>query len=177
MSTQVITATGRRPPRLSRGARTSLLTGHVITAVGLLGVDVAALALEISGWRGADPVTVYPAVALLVRWLLIPLAVLSWLTGAALGLLTPWGLLRHWWVTLKLVINTAGVVLALVVLLPLVDDNATRARATATLDGDAARAVRNSSGACVALVLSVLLATFKPFGRTRSRSPSRTTTP
>lgn len=176
MSTDVITTTRRRVRRLPRGVRTSLLTAHVITAVGLLGVDVAVLALEISGWRGADPTTIYPAVSLLVRWLLIPLAILSWLTGVALGLLTPWGLLRHWWVALKLVINTVGLVLAVFVLLPLVRRNADQAIAGPMLD-DAASAVRSSSGACVALVLSVLLATFKPFGRLRGRNHTRRTTP
>jgi hypothetical protein len=175
MSAQSITTTQRPTRRLSRGARTSLLTAHVITAVGLLGVDVAALALEIAGWRNADPVMIYPAVSLLVRWLLIPLAILSWLTGVALGLLTPWGLLRHWWVTLKLVINTAGLVLAVLVLLPLVRSNADQALAGQSLDGDTAQAVRNSTGACVALVLSVLLATFKPVGRLRGAHPRRTT--
>src|SRR4051794_7922812 len=174
MSTEAITTT-RAGWRLPRTARTSLLTAHVIPAVGLLGVDVAALALEIAGWRGTDPVTIYPAVSLLVRWLLIPLAVASWLTGLALGLLTPWGLVRHWWVALKLVINTAGLVLAVFVLLPLVRSNADQALATGALGGDAASAVRNSTGACVALVLSVLLATFKPFGRLRGHHDTRRT--
>jgi hypothetical protein len=176
MSTEAITTT-RAAWRLPRPARTSLLTAHVVTAVGLLGVDVAALALEIAGWRGTDPVTIYPAVSLLVRWLLIPLAVLSWLTGIGLGLLTPWGLVRHWWVALKLVINTAGLVLALFVLLPLVRSNADQALAAEALGGDAASAARNSTGACVALVVSVALATFKPFGRLRGRPRTRRTAP
>src|SRR4051812_43991061 len=154
MSTHAITTTRR--PGVSQGccrvASAPRCSRHVITAAGLLGADVAALPRDTSGWRDADPVRVYPAISLLVRWLLIPLAILSLLAGVALRMLTSWRLLRRWWV----VINTVGLALAVVGLLPL-GQRRHQPLGAQSLDGEG-HAVRNSSGAWVALVLSVLLA-------------------
>jgi Electron transfer DM13 len=73
-----------------------------------------------AGAAGHDPPTVYPAARLLGAALLVPLALASLLNGVALGLLTPWGLVRYWWVAIKLTLTTAGTVLALVLLTTLV---------------------------------------------------------
>lgn len=159
--------TTRRGPRLSPPWRKLLLTIHVIVSVGLLGTDTAVLALVTSGWLGdAGPVTVYPAAHLLGTDLLLPLALLALVTGLALGLLTPWGLLRHWWVLISLVVNTAGTVLAVFVLLPGLD-----AAATAALAGQAVASppslVRDSGAACCVLITTVAISYYKPFGRIR----------
>ena len=71
--------------------RTLLLTVHVAATVSLLGADLALLALGISGARGADPQTVYPAARLVGTWLAAPLALTSLATGLLQGVLTPWG--------------------------------------------------------------------------------------
>jgi hypothetical protein len=47
----------RLPPRW----RMAVLTVHVITAVGWLGVDLVLLTFGIAGLSGADPDLVYPA--------------------------------------------------------------------------------------------------------------------
>lgn len=162
--------TARRGPRLPPPWRKLLLTVHVIVSVGLLGTDAAVLALVTSGWLGdADPVTVYPAAHLLGTDLLLPLALLALVTGLALGLLTPWGLLRHWWVLISLVVNTGGTVLAVSVLLPGLD-----AAATAALAGHAVASppslVRDSGAACCVLIATVAISYYKPFGRIGRRS-------
>src|SRR6476646_9087638 len=107
-------ATRRLAPRWRR----LLLTTHIGASVGLLGTDATVVLLAVTGARGADPAHVYPAAELIGSVLLVPAALLSLLTGVLLGLLTPWGLFRHWWVTVKLVLTTAGAVLSLVVLTP-----------------------------------------------------------
>lgn len=173
MSTQDLSAlprTADRPARsrLSPPWRELLLSVHVIVSVGLLGTDGAVLLLAVAGWRGADPLTVYPAAHLLGADLLAPLALLALATGLALGLLTPWGVLRHWWVALKLALNTAGAVLALLVLVPSLDAAARTADARAALPaGDGLQLVRAAGGASAVLVITVLLSTYKPFGRVR----------
>src|SRR5215211_2578767 len=103
------------PHRLAPRWRKLLLTTHVATSVGLLGTDATVLLLAA---EGSEPGAVYPAAQLIGALLLVPLALVSLTSGIALGLLTPWGLLRHWWVTAKLALTTAGAVLALVVLTP-----------------------------------------------------------
>ncbi len=180
-------ATPLRSQSIPRGWRNLLLSVHVIASVGLLGTDAAVLTLNIAGWRHADPRTVYPAAHLIALWLLLPLAVASVLTGVALGLLTRWGITRYWWVTIKLALNFAGLVLAVTILLPELSDaahlaaaaHAARPSATARLG-----LARDTAAASTVLITTVLLAVFKPFGRlprrredTQRAAPTATRTP
>jgi hypothetical protein len=119
----------RLPPRW----RKLLLTLHVAGSVALLGADGSVLLLGADAALGADPRDQYPAAALVGSALLVPLALVALVTGTALALLTPWGLFRHWWVTLKLVLTLAGTVLAFVVLTPTLDALAEAARAGAVI--------------------------------------------
>jgi hypothetical protein len=141
---------------------------HVAASVGLLGVDSAVLLLAVAGARGADPAGVYPAARLIGSLLLVPLALTALLTGIVLGLLTPWGLLRHWWVALKLGLTTAGAVLALVVLTPALAGLADAAAAGGAIPGaQRLLLVRDSGAASVVLLVTVALSVAKPFGRLR----------
>lgn len=148
--------------RLTPWWRRTLVTVHVGASVGLLGVDAGVLGLAVVGVRGADPDTVYPAAALLGTVLLVPLAVTGLVTGLLLGWLTPWGLFRHWWVTAKLALTLAGTVAALVVLRPALDRLAVAADPAGRVF-----LVRASSGACVVLLVALVLSVHKPFGRIR----------
>jgi hypothetical protein len=155
---------GTLPPRW----RKVLRAAHVTVSVGLLGSDAAVLVLATAGRLGSDPVTVYPAAHLIGELLLLPLAVLALVTGIALGLLTPWGLLRHWWVVLSLAITAGGTVLAAFVLVP-----GLGAAASAALAGhsvaDATGLVRDAGAACCVLIATVVLSYLKPFGTVRRR--------
>jgi hypothetical protein len=104
--------------KLSPRWRKLLLTIHVVSAVSVLGTDLVLLVLGISSMRGADPQTVYPAAHLVATWLLAPLAVLALGTGVLQGLLTQWGLLRYWWVTIKLSLTPILTGVILFVLVP-----------------------------------------------------------
>lgn len=175
-----MTATLQAPPLLPqpipRSWRNLLLSAHIIASVGLLGTDAAVLTLNIAGWRHADPQTIYPAARLIGAWLLLPLAVASVLTGVALGLLTPWGITRYWWVSIKLALNLAGLVLAITILLPALSEAAHAATALhPSTPGATARLglARDTAAASTVLVTTVLLATFKPFGRLRRRRVDR----
>ena len=161
---------------MKRRTRQGLLSLHIIVSVGLLGSDAALLALSVAGARGAPGVAVYPAALLVGQWLLLPLAALSLLTGVAQGLLTPWGVVRYHWTLLKLVLNTAGLTLAWLVLLPSLHAAANQAQGAlhAVSGRDRLGLVRNSSAAITVLVVTVLLSVFKPFGRIAARRPPRT---
>jgi hypothetical protein len=157
-----------RGRRLSPTWRKTLLTTHVVSSVGLLGADAAVLALVVAGWGGSEPLTVYPAAYLLGQALIVPLALLALTTGVALGLFTPWGLLRHWWILIKLLLTAGGTVLAVFVLVPTLDAAATEALAQRALS-DPFALIKDSGGACAVLLVTILLAYFKPFGRLRRR--------
>ena len=103
---------------LSPHWRKLLLTVHVSVAAGLIGADLALLTLAVSGWRGADPVSIYPAMSLLSRWVVAPLAVAALITGVLQAVLGPYGLLRYLWVTIKLAITLILTGLVLFVVVP-----------------------------------------------------------
>lgn len=160
----------RSKSKLSPPWRKLLMVVHLIVAVGLLGSDLAVLVLVTSGWRGAEPVTVYPAAHLISVVVLVPLALLAVATGLLQGLLTPWGLLRHWWVTIKLVLTVAGTVLALFVLTPSLAGAEQAALAGMSVAPvDKIGLVRASSAASVVLIVTVVLSVYKPFGRLLGR--------
>jgi hypothetical protein len=163
---------GSSTRRLSPRWRKLLLTVHVAASVGLLGVDATVVALGVAGLRGSDPRTVYPAADLIGAALLLPLVLVALTSGVALGLLTPWGLLRHWWVTVKFALTVAGTVLAVLVLTPALGDAAQSARAGTALPAtQRLELVRDAGAASVVLLTTVALSVHKPFGRLRVRRP------
>ena len=83
--------------RLTPRGRKALLTLHVATAVGWLGVDLVQLTLGAAGLTGHRPDVVYPAIGLIGQVLFVPLSVLVWVVGVVSAAVTPWGLLRHRW--------------------------------------------------------------------------------
>jgi hypothetical protein len=157
---------GRR--RLTPRWRKLLMVVHLIVSLGLLGSDAAVLVLVIAGWLGSAASTVYPAAYLLGVTLLVPLGLLALVTGILQGLLTPWGLLRYWWVVVKLVLIVAGNLLAVFVLVPSLAAAAQTA-ATGTLPDNPFGLVRDASGATTVLIVTVVLSIYKPFGRLRGR--------
>lgn len=146
--------------------RIFLRTLHVVASMGLLGADASVLALAIAGWFGSAPLTIYPAAHLIGAMLVVPLALLALISGTVLGALTPWGLLRHWWVLIKFVLTLGGTVLALFVLIPALHTAAAAAVATTTVS-DPFALVKDSGGACGVLLVTAVLAYYKPFGRIR----------
>jgi hypothetical protein len=156
--------------------RTALLTAHIGATVALLGADLSLLALGIAGSRGADPQTVYPAAHLLGSSLVAPLAVASLATGLLQGVLTQWGLVRYWWVTIKLAITVVLAGLLLLVLVP----GLGRVAAVATgptphliTDAQRLRLAVAPAAASALLALNIVLATFKPRWRVAGLSISR----
>jgi hypothetical protein len=159
---------GNRSRRLAPRWRKLLLTTHIGSSVGLLGTDATVLLLAVTGAQGRDPGAVYPAAQLIGSLVLVPAALLSLTTGVLLGLLTSWGLFRHWWVTAKLALTTAGAVLSLVVLTPALEGLADGPGGTLP---ERLELVRDSGAASVVLLTTLVLSVYKPFGRvTFSRS-------
>jgi hypothetical protein len=160
----------RARSRLSPPWRKALMTGHLISSLGLLGCDLTVLTLGIAGSYGADPVTVYPAAYLIGLVLLVPLALVSLVTGVLQGLLTPWGLARYWWVVGKFVLTVAGVLLGLFVLTPqlaLMADAATSMPGVGPSAVARSNTVMDSAAASIVLLVIVVLSVYKPFGRLR----------
>lgn len=84
------------------------LTTHVISSVGLLGSIAAFLVLSMAGLNSQDEQilrAVYISMDLVARFIIVPLALASLLTGLIQSFGTHWGLFRHYWVLAKLLIT------------------------------------------------------------------------
>ncbi len=156
--------------------RKLLLTVHVVASVGLIGTALVLVALGISSVRGADPQTIYPAAYLVEVWLVAPLALVALGTGVLQAVLSPWGLVRYWWVTIKLTTTAGFAGVALFVLLPRLEASADAAIGPAAQTFTIAERlplVIAPSVAVALLVFNVVLAIYKPGWRLRSRPKER----
>lgn len=156
------------PPQRWRHVRT-LLFVHIAASVALVGGDLAILILGASGKSGAKPETIYPAMERIATWGLQPLALLALVSGVALGLAGPFGLVRYWWVTIKLAVTVVLTTLVITVVVPGLGRAADTAEGigTSTLLSEAQMLmyVVIPSTALGLLLLNVALAVFKPSWR------------
>jgi uncharacterized membrane protein len=99
-------------PRL----RKFVLTTHVAASVGWLGAVVVFLALAVIGVTGQDAQLVraaYLAAEPVTGFVIVPLALVSLVTGVFQSLGTQWGLFRHYWVLFKLLLNVIATIVLL----------------------------------------------------------------
>lgn len=152
------------------GARKLALTAHVASSVGWLGAVAAFIGLAIVGLASQSSQTVrgvYLVMEPTARFVLLPLALASLLTGLVQALGTPFGLFRHYWVVFKLLINLA----ATVVLLMYMETFRYLADVAADQQVDLAT-VRSASpllhgvAALLLLLAATALAVYKPRGLT-----------
>lgn len=151
----------------------AVLTAHVTASVGWFGAVVVFLVLSIVGLTSSDARTVraaYIALDSMGWFVLVPFSLASLATGLVQALGTHWGLFRHYWVLLKLVIN---VVATAVLLLYMQTLSSLGALARETLSRRELSDLRDPSpvlhagGAVVLLLVATTLAVYKPRGMTR----------
>jgi hypothetical protein len=100
------------PPPL----RKLVLAIHLSCSVGWLGAVVAYLVLDLTVASSNDPQLVraaWLAMGLVVSWSIVPLALASLGTGLVIALGTKWGLFRHWWVLISLLLTIVATVVLL----------------------------------------------------------------
>jgi hypothetical protein len=156
---------------MAPGVRKLALTVHVTSSVGWLGAVVAVLVLAVAGMTSGDVLTVrgvYLAMELMGRLVLVPLALASLLSGLVQSLGTAWGLFRHYWVLLKLLITvlaTAVLLMYMETLGGLADVAAGPADQLELLRTPSV--VLHAGAALLLLLVATILALYKPRGRTR----------
>lgn len=91
-------------PRLRKFA----LTMHVTAALGWVGAVVAYLVLVVTAMNGQDAQTLWAAwIAMeLIGWrAIVPLSLVSLLTGLVMSFGTKWRLFQHYWVVISLALT------------------------------------------------------------------------
>src|SRR5215211_9490247 len=90
-------------PRLRRFA----LAAHIALAVGWIGAVAGYIALDVAAATSQDAQALracYLAMGLIAWYVIVPLALASLLTGLLMSLGTRWGLFRHYWVMISLLL-------------------------------------------------------------------------
>jgi hypothetical protein len=156
---------------LSAPRRKALLAVHVATSVGFAGAVAAFLALAIAGLGATDGElagAMYLGMQITTSSIIVPLAIASLAVGILDSLATPWGLVRYYWVVVKLSLTVAALAV-LLLQVPTIDLLAEAAREGTLGDYAGARfsMILHGAGGLAVLLVVVVLSVYKPRGVTR----------
>ena len=159
---------------MTPGLRRLNLTAHVASSVGWLGAVVTFLVLSIAGVASQKADVVrgsYLAMNLIGQFVIVPLSVVSLVTGLVQALGTQWGLVRYYWVLTKFALTVFATILLLLHQFTAVA-GAARRMLTATSDSLPSagplgtQLVIDAGLAILVLLMTTTLSVFKPWGRT-----------
>jgi hypothetical protein len=156
-----------RPP-----VRKLWLVLHLLSAAAWIGIDVIVAVLVAVGRFGGNPALrglAYEALGTFVVWPMLTSGLICLLTGLVLGWYSKWGLLRYWWVAVKLGLNLALCTLILVALQPgmaEVRDYGVALAAGLPSVIDTGNLVFPPIVSLTALSFATVLSVYKPWGRT-----------
>lgn len=170
----------RGRPHLRSPLRKAVLVIHLLSAGAWIGIDVLVAVLVLVGWFG-QPSTAGLAYRALGTFVAVPMLVAALVclaTGLLLGLATRWGLVRYWWVLVKLVLTVVLCVLIVVALQPRMPEVVAHGEAVSRSTGTGSTGSRAEviwlffppAVSLTMLVLATGLAVYKPWGRLPRRN-------
>jgi hypothetical protein len=150
------------------------LTAHVVSSVAWLGAVAAFLALSIAGLVSRDPDIVrgaYLSMNLIGLFVIVPLSFTALVTGFVQSMGTEWGLVRHYWILMKLALTIGSTLLLLLHQLTAVASAAKSVlgAAAGTLPDAVPAGMQLACDAGLAVLVLLLIATlsvYKPWGLT-----------
>lgn len=154
------------------GLRKFALTLHITFSVGWIGAVAAYIALDATTATSQDVqilCAAYLAMELVARYVIVPLAFAALLTGLVMSLGTKWGLFRHYWVLISLLLTVIATAVLLVetrtisYLAGIAADPATSGGDLRALESTLVHSV----GGMVVLLVVMWLNVYKPRGLTR----------
>ena len=160
---------------LTPSLRKVALSLHVTSSVGWLGAVAAFLALALASLTRRDAQLVRSAdlaMDLTAWFVVVPFCLASLLTGLVSSLGTPWGLFRHYWVLMKLLITVPATLILLVHLQPIRLLASAALKTTLTSSGTDLHGLRSllataAAAALLTLLVLTILSLYKPRGMTR----------
>jgi hypothetical protein len=157
---------------MSPGLRKFALAVHLIVSVGWIGGVAAYMALDVAAATGDEAQTLraaYLAMEVITRFVIVPLAFASGLTGLVMSLGTNWGLFRHYWVLISLVLTMIAIAVLLIETRTIGHFADIAAAPTTTVDDLRAlgSTLVHSVGGTVILLVILVLNLYKPQGMTR----------
>lgn len=165
----------RRPKRLPPRGRKFLLAVHVIFSIAWIGVSSCMVVLSLMGLSFDDPrmvEAIYQALKIFDLTVITITSFTSVASGILLACYTPWGLFKHWWVIIKLVLSLIVFVFAFTLTHPAVLSALETAHAH-TVSGpldvseDGVPLAILSPVLCSMLLIAAILSFAKPWGTVR----------
>lgn len=147
------------------------LVVHVASSVGWLGGVLAFLSLALGAVFGNDTEAMRSAIWAM-NWItayaLVPLSLTTLVVAIIQSLVSPWGLFRHWWVVVKLVVTVPATLILLqyAQTMASIAEMATGEVSSAGLRSLAMSPILHASAALVVLLLATVLSVYKPRGLT-----------
>jgi hypothetical protein len=171
---------------MAPGLRKAALVVHVGCSVGWLGSVVTSLVMAVVGLASRDSEVVravYLALEMIGWYALVPLSLASLVTGLVQSLGTSWGLLRHYWVLAKLLMNLFATSVLLLYMQTLTYLAAKARLAASAIDLDRLSdpsPVAHAGAAVVLLLVALVLSIYKPrgltaYGRRKQQRPRSVT--
>jgi hypothetical protein len=156
------------PPALRKLA----VAVHLTVSVGWVGAVAAYIPFDVATVTSQDVEELrdaYLAMELIARSVIVPLALASLLTGLVVSLGTKWGLFRHYWVLISLVLTTlaTAVLLTETRTISALADMAVEPTMSANDLRALPSTLGHSIGGTVVLLVILVLNVYKPRGMTR----------
>ena len=156
---------------MSPGLRKFALAVHLALSVGWIGAVAAYMALDVAAATSHDAQTLraaYLAMDTIARYVIVPLAFAALGTGLVISLGTKWGLFRHYWVLISLLMTMIATVVLLIETRTIGHYADIAAAPTTTAnDLDAlGSTLLHSVGGTVVLLVILVLNIYKPQGMT-----------
>jgi hypothetical protein len=157
---------------MTTGMRKLVLTAHITFSVGWLGAVITYVALAITGLTSPDTRmvgVVYPALALIGWYVIVPSSLVALLTGLIQSLGTPWGLFRYYWVLVKFLLTFVASII-LVNHMPVVSKMARMVTGGMASGPDfeklRVQLLVHAAGGLLILLFTMVLSVYKPWGKT-----------
>lgn len=148
----------------------AMLTTHITFSVGWIGTVAAFLALSIIGLVGNDELvrSCYVAMEVIAWFVIIPFCLASFLSGLIQALGTHWGLFKHWWIFVKLVLTLVATLILLLHMQPISYLGEVASQQSLALDelrNLRVRIVADAGAAILVLVAITTVSVYKPWGK------------
>jgi hypothetical protein len=146
------------------------LTTHITFSVGWIGTVAAFLGLAIVGLTGNDQIVraCYIAMEVVAWFIIVPFCFASLLTGLIQALGTHWGLFKHWWVLVKLILTVIATLILMLHMQPIsyLAEVATQNEMNlGNLDNLRVRILADAGAAIVVLLAITTVSVYKPWGK------------
>lgn len=147
------------------------LTSHITVSVGWLGAVAVFLILAITGITSKNQQisnAVYLAMEISAWFVILPFCIASLVTGVIQALITKWGLIKHYWIVVKLILTMGSTVLLVLHLQPIAELSKIASGSGTLIAAPKLQMqmIADSGAALLVLIAITAISIYKPWGKT-----------